>query len=139
MTDADNDGPTEQVSLRRIRKECKAILSQRTRYITNDCMMFWRVRLEQPKWHRKHGASKEKLVGLGGGNFTMLNSLMAACNLLAKAYSWLVKPDVFITAEQRKAAKEAIGVARIDDKFKAAMSDSKTQWKLPRVGDCNEV
>lgn len=69
----------------------------------------------------------------------MLNSLMAACNLLAKAYSWLVKPDVFITAEQRKAAKEAIGVARIDDKFKAAMSDSKTQWKLPRVGDCNEV
>jgi len=151
--------PDEQVadprnpSVTSMRRECQRILKERTQFIANDCQMFWRVRLELPKWHKKYGASADRRVGLGGGNFTMLTSLLSLCNLLAKSYTWLKNSKAFVTSDDVELAKAGIAqtkkiickqselqelIPSVED-LKRAIASDKSKWKPPRLGECNEL
>jgi len=99
--------------------------------------MFWRIRLEKPEWHKKNGASPTQNIGLGGGNFTMVLALLAACSFLAKVYRLLKKPNEFVSAEEVVLAKKALEIVKEHPKFAKIVKNGKLNW-IPREGDCNE-
>lgn len=70
--------------------------------------------------------------------------MLSACNFLAKAHSFLVKPEAFVTADDRAkvtAAKKTVEQHRseLSSELKPLFKSSKTNWIPPKIGSCNET
>jgi hypothetical protein len=81
-----NGGGTENY-----KESLKAIIRERTRFITGDCDTFLHVKRQATPLIGEWGS--------GGGNFLMAIGLFALINFLAKAHRYLVKPSQFVTSE----------------------------------------
>lgn len=120
--------------------DLEAEIRRRVQWLSNDCSTFWRVRLEQTEWYNKNTSTDSQPSGLGGGNFVMALAMLSACNFLAKAHSFLVKPEAFVTEDDREKVKSAKATIKNEiPEMKPLFKSSKTNWIPPKSGSCNET
>jgi hypothetical protein len=70
----------------------------------------------------------------------MALAMLSACNFLAKAHLFLVKPEAFVTADDHAKVKAArTTVKQQCPALKSLFESSKTDWVPPKSGSCNET
>jgi len=112
-------------------------LHRRAKWMAIDCYTFFRVRHDGLENHEAGKGASE--LEVGGGNFLMMTALMNVLGLAAKVHLWLTAPDEFATEADQAAVREAKKrVAKEIPDLKTTVKSGWTEWRVPRVGDCNE-